>query len=36
MGRWMMRAPPQLDAARFSRDIERVLRASSSWDTPGR
>jgi hypothetical protein len=36
MGRWMMRAPPQLDAARFRRDIERVLRASSSWDTPGR
>jgi len=36
MGRWMMRAPPQLDAAKFKRDIDRVLRASSSWDTPGR
>lgn len=36
MGRWMMRAPPQLDAAKFKRDIDRVLRASSSWDRPGR
>jgi hypothetical protein len=36
MGRWMMRAPPQIDPAKFKRDIERVLRASSSWDTPGR
>jgi hypothetical protein len=36
MGRWMMRAPPQLDAAKFKRDIDRVLRASSSWDAPGR
>jgi hypothetical protein len=36
MGRWMMRAPAQLDPAKFKRDIDRVLRASSSWDTPGR
>jgi hypothetical protein len=36
MGRWMMRAPPHLDPAKFKRDIDRVLRASSSWDTPGR
>jgi hypothetical protein len=36
MGRWMMRAPTPLDPARFKRDIDRVLRASSSWDTPGR
>jgi hypothetical protein len=36
MGRWMMRAPPQLDATRFRRDIDRLLRASSSWDKPGR
>jgi hypothetical protein len=36
MGRWMMRAPPQLEPARFKRDIDRVLRASNSWDTPGR
>jgi hypothetical protein len=36
MGRWMMRAPKQLDPAKFKRDIDRVLRASSSWDTAGR
>jgi len=36
MGRWMMRAPAQLDPAKFKRDIDRVLRASASWDTPGR
>lgn len=36
MGRWMMRAPTQLDPGKFKRDIERVLRASSSWDTAGR
>jgi hypothetical protein len=36
MGRWMMRAPVQLDPAKFKRDIDRVLRASASWDTPGR
>ncbi len=36
MGRWMMRAPVPLDPAKFKRDIDRVLRASSSWDTAGR
>ena len=36
MGRWMMRAPVQLDPAKFKRDIDRVLRASSSWDNAGR
>jgi hypothetical protein len=36
MGRWMMRAPPNLEPSRFKRDIDRVLRASNSWDTPGR
>ncbi|HET9976890.1 MAG TPA: hypothetical protein VFQ20_05600 [Burkholderiaceae bacterium] len=36
MGRWMMRAPPALEPSKFKRDIERLLRASSSWDTPGR
>jgi hypothetical protein len=36
MGRWMMRAPKQLDPSKFKRDIDRVLRASSSWDTAGR
>jgi hypothetical protein len=36
MGRWMMRAPSQLEPSRFKRDLDRVLRASNSWDTPGR
>jgi cytochrome oxidase Cu insertion factor (SCO1/SenC/PrrC family) len=36
MGQWMMRVPPQADPARLKRDIERLLRASSSWDLPGR
>ncbi len=36
MGQWMMRAPPHADAARFKRDIDRLLRASSFWDRPGR
>ena len=36
MGQWMMRAPPHADAAKFKRDIDRLLRASSSWDRPGR
>jgi hypothetical protein len=39
MGNWMMRFPPGLDAAgaaRAKRDLERLLRASASWDTPGR
>jgi hypothetical protein len=36
MGRWMMRAPREADPSKFKRDIERVLRGSASWDTPGR
>jgi hypothetical protein len=36
MGQWMMRAPPQVDPGKFKRDIDRVLRASASWDTPGK
>ena len=36
MGQWMMRAPPQPDPAKLKRDVERLLRASSSWDRPGR
>ncbi len=38
-GNWMMRFPAQLDragAAQAKRDLERLLRASSSWDKPGR
>ncbi|MEJ8824648.1 hypothetical protein WKW80_21855 [Variovorax humicola] len=39
MGNWMMRFPARMDAAgasRAKRDIERLLRASASWDEPGR
>ncbi len=39
MGNWMMRFPPGMDvngAARAKRDFERLLRASASWDEPGR
>ena len=39
MGHWMMRFPAQLsrsDAAKARKDIERLLRASSSWDKEGR
>ena len=39
MGQWMMRFPPALDAAaaaRAKRDLDRLLRASASWDTAGR
>jgi hypothetical protein len=39
MGNWMMRFPPKLDlstASAVKRDVERVLRASASWDQPGR
>lgn len=39
MGNWMMRFPVGLDragAAKAKRDLERLLRASTSWDQPGR
>jgi hypothetical protein len=39
MGNWMMRFPAAMDtagAARAKRDLERLLRASSSWDQAGR
>ena len=39
MGNWMMRFAPDLDlsaAARAKRDLERLLRASASWDQAGR
>lgn len=38
-GNWMMRFPPHLDAAgaaKAKRDLERLLRASASWDKAGR
>ena len=36
MGQWMMRTPAGPDAAKLKRDLERLLRASASWDQPGR
>ena len=39
MGNWMLRFPAGLDlaaAAKAKRDLERVLRASASWDQAGR
>ncbi len=39
MGNWMLRFPAQLDmagAAKAKRDLERLLRASASWDQAGR
>ncbi len=38
-GHWMMRFPPNLDAATAKKaksDIDRVIRASASWDKAGR
>ncbi len=36
MGRWMLREPAEPDPAKVKRDMERLLRASASWDQPGR
>ena len=39
LGNWMMRFPANIDAAgaaKAKRDLERLLRASASWDTEGR
>lgn len=36
LGHWMMRAPVDPDPSKFRRDIDRLLRASASWDLPGR
>ncbi len=36
MGQWMMRAPANPDPSKLKRDIDRLLRASASWDRPGR
>jgi hypothetical protein len=35
-GDWMLRFPPDPDPAKTKRDVERLLRASASWDRPGR
>ncbi len=39
LGNWMMRFPARMDAsgaARAKRDLDRLMRASASWDEPGR
>ena len=36
MGEWMMRMPADAEPARVKRDLERLLRASASWDQAGR
>lgn len=36
MGNWMMRFPADADPRRVKSDLERLMRASSSWDQPGR
>jgi len=39
MGNWMLRFPAPMDvntASKAKRDLERLLRASNSWDTAGR
>ena len=36
MGHWMMRSPVDPEPARLKRDVEKLLRASASWDLPGR
>lgn len=35
-GEWMMRMPAAAEPARVKRDLDRVLRASASWDQAGR
>jgi hypothetical protein len=36
MGRWMMRFPVDSDPKKMRKDLEKLLRASSSWDRAGR
>lgn len=36
MGQWMMRVPVDPEPARLKRDLDRLLRASASWDQAGR
>lgn len=36
LGRWIMRMPANPEPARVKRDLERLMRASASWDRPGR
>lgn len=36
MGRWMMRVPVDPEPVKLRRDLDRLLRASASWDRAGR
>jgi hypothetical protein len=36
LGNYMMRFPAPSDAGRIKRDLDRLMRASASWDEPGR
>ena len=36
IGNWMMRFPADIDPKQAKRDLDRLLRASSFWDRPGR
>lgn len=36
MGEWMLRAPVKPEPSRLKRDLDKLLRASSSWDRAGR
>ena len=36
MGEWMMRFPVKPDPAKVKRDLDRLMRASASWDAAGR
>ncbi len=36
MGEWMMRFPVDFEPAKVKRDLDRLLRASASWDRAGR
>ena len=36
LGNWMMRFPAMLDAKKARKDLEHLLKASSSWDREGR
>lgn len=36
IGNWMMRFPPQAEPKKVRRDLDRLMRASASWDREGR
>jgi hypothetical protein len=36
MGNWMMRVPANPDPSKLKQDMDKLLRASASWDQPGR